>query len=346
MYVTISPTKRCRPVLLRRLTDLANLPVATGRCWQPRRSSRLRLILGIAGTTWQATRATDQRDRARRAESWAAAEAEIARAESRRATVAEERAVANAERAETEASRAIEQAQRAETEAAISQAVNDFLRFDLLDMASAASQVSANLVPEHDIKLRTVLDRAADNIPNRFGDSPLVEAAIRRTIGDAYHSLGEYRKAESNHRLVKDLNIQLHGREHLETLISMERLASAIAEQGRHDESEKLLQQALGIRLNKFGLNNLETLASMRNLASEFWRRGRTFTAENILREVLAIQYQLVGEQHDETLKTLHSLANSLNSESKHEESERLRRKCCGLAGETLGLSIPVPWVP
>ena len=75
-----------------------------------------------------------------------------------------------------QAVRATRAEKKAKTEAEISKAVNDFLQNDLLAQASPESQ------PDRDLKLRTVLDRAAQKIVGGFTNQPLVEAAIRDTI--------------------------------------------------------------------------------------------------------------------------------------------------------------------
>jgi serine/threonine protein kinase len=58
--------------------------------------------------------------------------------------------------------RTAERAAKAQEESA--QAVNDFLRNDLLAQASAATQAGANTKPDPDLKVRTALDRAAARI--------------------------------------------------------------------------------------------------------------------------------------------------------------------------------------
>ena len=127
------------------------------------------LVLGLVGTTWQAIRATHaerlilvQRDRALEAETMAKVESE----------------------------RASQEAVKAKTEAAIAQAVNDFLNQDLLGQADPQEiPYDRYKEPTTDLKLLTVLDRAADKLEGRFADKPLVEAALRHTIGLAYINL-------------------------------------------------------------------------------------------------------------------------------------------------------------
>ena len=104
--------------------------------------------------------------------------------EERRANAERDRAVAAETRAEAEAA-------KARNEGAINKAVNDFLLQDLL------AQASPNQQPDRDLKLRTVLDRAAARIDGRFPGMPAVEAAIRSTLGQTLVSLGEMRQASA-----------------------------------------------------------------------------------------------------------------------------------------------------
>lgn len=71
---------------------------------------------------------------------------------------------------------------QARRQSQIAQAVDDFLQNDLLAQASAYRQSKA----DPDLKVRTALDRAAQNIQGKFEKRPQVEAAIRSTIGNTY----------------------------------------------------------------------------------------------------------------------------------------------------------------
>ncbi|QEH32771.1 Serine/threonine-protein kinase PknB [Aquisphaera giovannonii] len=67
---------------------------------------------------------------------------------------------------------------------------NEFFLGDLLDRAGAQGQSLAGLKPDPDIKVRTLVDRAAARIDGRFEGQPLLEAEVRRTIGNAYRAIG------------------------------------------------------------------------------------------------------------------------------------------------------------
>ena len=105
-----------------------------------------------------------------------------------RAHWAEAAAAADAKRA-----RAAEA--KAEEEEAVARAVSDFMRNDLLSQAGPRARANRRLAPDANLKMRTVLDRAAASIPGKF-TRLLVEATVRLTIGDAYADLGDYKAAQ------------------------------------------------------------------------------------------------------------------------------------------------------
>src|SRR5215831_14276743 len=159
---------------------------------------------GIVASTGQAVRANRagqvalaERDRALEAEAKARAAERAVRRERDRAVGAEQAATQERNRAvaaETEAirerNRAVTEKRRADDEAATAKAVRDFLQGDLLAQASANSQSRPDTKLDPDLKVRTALDRAAARISGKFEKQPLVEAAIRQTIGNTYRDLG------------------------------------------------------------------------------------------------------------------------------------------------------------
>ena len=111
------------------------------------------LFLGLVGTTWQAIRAM-------------------------------RRLMHSPTRVRTSIGHGRKRTKVAKTEAAIAQAVNDFLNHDLLEQADPTDvPYDRYKEPRADLKLLTVLDRAAEKLEGRFADQPLVEAALRHTIG-------------------------------------------------------------------------------------------------------------------------------------------------------------------
>src|SRR5262245_5334767 len=162
-------------------------------------------------------------------------------------------------------------ASRAEAEA---RAVNDFLRDDVLAQASARTQARGNTKPDPDLKVRTALDRAAARVEGKFADQPLVEAAIRTTIGRAYNDLGLFNEAEHQLSRALELRRRVLGDRHQDTAASRVALAWAYDRLGAYAKAESLFSEALEIQHRILGDNHVETLRSMNMLAAEYERQG------------------------------------------------------------------------
>jgi hypothetical protein len=146
---------------------------------------------------------------------------------------------------------AYQQASRAVAE---SRAVISFLTDDLLAQADPANE------PDRDVKLRTVLDRAAQEIDQRFGDSPLVKATILLTLGKTYLSLGEYAQAEHHLQAAADIYQQHLGDEHPDTLRALHELGELRFGEGQLEAAERLLGDVLQARQRILGEDHPETL--------------------------------------------------------------------------------------
>jgi serine/threonine protein kinase len=246
------------------------------------------LFLGLIGTTWQAIRATHaerltqvQRDRALEAEKLAKGESE----------------------------RANQEAARAKNEAAIAQAVNDFLNHDLLEQADPTNiPYDRYTEPRADLKLLTVLDRAAEKLEGRFDDQPLVEAALRHTIGYTYGGLGgldnDNRAALHLQRAVELREAHL-GEAHPDTLSSLNELALAKSD-------PELIAQVLEGRRRVLGSDHPDTLNSMFGLAMVTRDKGEPARAIELLRETITWRRKVLGEDHPQTAYTMHCLAHTL----------------------------------
>jgi serine/threonine protein kinase/tetratricopeptide (TPR) repeat protein len=228
-----------------------------------------------------------------------------------------------ATRAETEANTqrdaAVSQRQRADEEAAIAKAVNEFLQTDLLAQADPYRQAGSG----QDITLRTALDRAADRVAARFEKQPLVEAGLRQTIGDAYHSLGAYEKAQQHLERALEIRRKARGGDHLDTLTSMYTLARVLWRQEKYGEAEPLFLQALEGRRKALGAEHADTLTAKHGLAALYRAMRKFALAESLFLENLSIQRQTQGDEDFDTLETLNSLGVLHMQQGKLDQSER-----------------------
>ncbi|HUG10052.1 MAG TPA: serine/threonine-protein kinase [Opitutaceae bacterium] len=210
---------------------------------------------------------------------------------------------------------------RAEAEAATSRAVNDFLQSDLLAQAAPDNQ------PDRDIKLRTILDRAADTIEGRFADRPLVEASLRVTLADTYKSLGEYPSAKTHRERALAIYERELGPRSQQTIETMIGLATDVSYTGKNQEAVELLERAIPLSQEVHGPERAETLDALSNLAGIYRRQSKLARAEEIYLRVLAIHRRKLGPGHEKTLEVMNNLGVVCNQLGQFADAEALQRE-------------------
>ena len=292
------------------------------------------LVGGIVASTWQAVRADRagraalaERDRAAAAERTAGKERDRALSAERAATDERNKALAAETQAVQERNRAVTEKRRADDEAATAKAVSDFLQGDLLAQASANTQAGPNTKPDPDLKVRTALDRAASRIAGKFEKQPLVEAAIRQTIGGTYEELGLYPEARGQFEAARALRVRVLGEEHPDTLAAMFALAEVYLYEDKIAAAQPLFAKVLEIQRRVLGEEHPETLTSMNSLAAAYSRGGKYAQAEALQAKVLEIRRRVLGEEHPDTLISMNSLAVTYSRGGKYAQAEALQAK-------------------
>ncbi len=211
-----------------------------------------------------------------------------------------------ARRAERAATR---QRDRADAEAATAKAVTDFLQNGLLSQASAQQQSGLEQKIDPDVKVRTLLDRAAGSISDKFPGQPLVEADIRSTIGNTYLDLYLIPQAEFQFQKAYDLSARYRGSEDPVTLSYLSNLAAIKAARGSVAEAAGLAEKVVQGLTRAVGPEDPRTVTAMQALGVDYMRQGNYAKAEILLKQALAIQLRRPGLDHIETLDTSDSLA-------------------------------------
>ncbi len=229
-------------------------------------------------------------------------------------------------------------ARRAEQTA---QAVNDFLRNDVLAQASAYVQGGAKTKPDPDLKVRTALDRAAARIRGKFDRQPEVEAAIRDTIGETYMDLGLYPEAQAHFRRARDLYSQALGAENPDTLRAISRLGAIAYTLGKYPEAESLLRTALDGQRRILGFDHPDSLYSLNNLAITYASEGKYAEAEPLQRQTLEIRRRVLGATNAGTLAAMHNLANLYYAQGKYAEAAKVGQQTVEIQRRVLGPEHP-----
>ena len=241
-----------------------------------------------------------------------------------RATEAQRQAEMDRVQAEASQRKAETAERRATTGAAIARAVNDFLQVDLLGQAGAAPEFPEVIGGEPYLTVKEALDRASARIGERFKDQPLVEAAIRSTIGVTYHSLFEIQAAASHFERAVALRRAHLGADHPDTLGSTASLAKEYQWLGRHQESIALRQRLLKHSLAQRGPDHPQTMSWVRTLAEAYEFAGQLESSAQLLEEQLKKRRIILGPTHPDMLDTVLPLAKVYGLMDRHTESVAL----------------------
>ncbi|MGB6130150.1 MAG: tetratricopeptide repeat protein [Acidobacteriaceae bacterium] len=229
------------------------------------------------------------------------------------------------------------EAVKARRETAIAQAVNDFLQNDLLGQASAYNQSKA----DPDIRVRTVLDRAAQSVQGKFDKHPEVEGAIRDTIGQTYTDVGLYPEARRQLERAVRLERMVSGPDSPAAIRTLLHLEDAEEAQGLYAQAEGHAREALAASRGALGKDNPTTITAMNRLVSALDYEGKYAEAEPLAVQAVAISRRVSGDESRGTLASMHFLAIVYFDEGKNEQAETLNRQLLSVQQRLLGPEHP-----
>jgi eukaryotic-like serine/threonine-protein kinase len=255
----------------------------------------LLLFTGITGTTWGLVRAEKSRQEENRQRRLA------------EAAVSSERTAKEAE--SEQRNRAETALQKAAREAAVAAAINDFLNKDILQLSSPFAQATPGLTPDANLRLRTVLQRAAQRIDGKFVDEPEVEMKLRYTIGYALQGVQDHAGALAQYQKVVPWFQETLGPDHPEALLAEYRMACTHRALRHYDIALSLHERNLEKHKAVLGLQHAQTLASMSGLAMACQAVGQKERARQLFEETLELRKRHLGPAHPDTLVSMSNMA-------------------------------------
>ncbi|XTI89187.1 purine and uridine phosphorylase [Cenococcum geophilum] len=106
-------------------------------------------------------------------------------------------------------------------------------------------------------------------------DNEQAERDLLFKVGCSYRIIGKYKESEIIYRQTLELKKKVLGREHPDTLNSMNNLAVVLGNQGKYEEAEQIFRQTLELKEKVLGREHPDTLISMNNLAGELGSQGK-----------------------------------------------------------------------
>jgi serine/threonine protein kinase/tetratricopeptide (TPR) repeat protein len=284
--------------------------VAARKFLRRHRAAVLSLSIAIAGAlgglSWGLIRVRHERDAARRA----AIAAEIARD------------------AEAAARRT------AEEQRAIAEAVNQFLNEDILQAAGP------DKTADRDLKLRDLLDRASETIAGRFVDQPLVEAAIRASLGHTYVRLGSVAAADPHLRRSLELRRKHCPPGSVELIESLLLVANLDYHAGRLFDAAALLYDAVAVCRTAYAGDHEATANALASLGFIKLRLEDFNAAERHMVEAIEMFRRLANES-DQFCQALHNLGSYYLSRKRFEDAELALREALEHARRQKGQDHP-----
>ncbi|CAG0990276.1 eukaryotic-like serine/threonine-protein kinase [Phycisphaerales bacterium] len=187
------------------------------------------------------------------------------------------------------------------------------------------SDMLSSVEPEErgrEVSMKAVLDEASGAITTKLAGVPRAEARLRRTIGNAYRSLGEPDRASAHLEAAAALRRGLYGPSHPETVRALGDLAGLRQEQGRYEEAESLAKEALAAWQGD--VDDPIPLGIRNNLAQTYARQGRDHESLAMQRVTVEGMRRTLGPTHEHTLGATMNLAAALANAGEVGEAERL----------------------
>ncbi|GFF32215.1 hypothetical protein IFM61606_02474 [Aspergillus udagawae] len=156
-----------------------------------------------------------------------------------------------------------------------------------------------------------------------------------------YCVLGQFHKAEQKAWQVLELQEKLFSKKHLETLMTMERIAIDLSQQGKYEEAEAVFRQTVKLKRKVLGEDNPHTLTCMGNLGTVLHDLGKYMEAEKMHRQALDQSVKVLDKDNPDIAFRMSNLAVVLSSRGKHEEAEGLCRQAMEQMRTRLGEEHP-----
>lgn len=196
-----------------------------------------------------------------------------------------------------------------------------------------AMLASADPAEGRSVTVRAVLDRTARAIEGELAGQPLVQAAVRSTIGHSYIALGLLEEAEKHLRAAYDQRLAILGPDHHDMAESKIDLGGLLYAQGRYEEAESLLQEALQMHRRQRGRDNPDTGRVLNDLGAVQRALGKIDEAEASHREALRIRRRAHGDESLQVAESINNIAGVRSARDDHAgaieastEALRLRR--------------------
>ncbi len=185
--------------------------------------------------------------------------------------------------------------------------------------------------------VRDAVDAAEPLIVEAFANKPLIEAAVRSTLGGTYFYLGEPKLAIAQHQRSLELYRTHLGDKDPETLQAMNELALGFKYDGRPEEAFELAERVLQTTEEQKGASDPDTLTYKNNLGEALRAAGKLDRSLELLQDTFKRRKETLGLDHPHTLITMNNLAMALEDAGHRDQAILLFEEALERRRKTLG---------
>lgn len=183
-----------------------------------------------------------------------------------------------------------------------------FFEDEIVGQANPIRQAAFDHVPDPNVKLRTILDRAARKMEGSFKDNPYIEGSIRKTIGETYLSLGEPAVARPHLERALVLTRQEYGESHAFAMNVLGTLAMAYLMEGKFDDAVRTMQTVSDASEKAYQPGDPARINLLNNLAMAHSGKGNQKLAVELLLQAIDLYQSTLGEDHVDTITAMNNL--------------------------------------
>jgi eukaryotic-like serine/threonine-protein kinase len=213
--------------------------------------------------------------------------------------------------------RAFRAEHQASQEAAVTAAINHFLNEDLFGQADPHRQ------PERELTARTMLDRAARDVRNRFAERPMVDAALELTLGRLYQRLDDAVAAQAHLQRAYEQYFHEVGEEDPRTIDTLSLLAKTTVDLRQFQEARRLSDRAIELARRVLGADDPAWVQHLSMHAEVCYRTGDGAAATRHSREAVEASEQIAGVDPADRARALMLYGRRLGSLGNRGEGER-----------------------
>jgi serine/threonine protein kinase/Tfp pilus assembly protein PilF len=219
---------------------------------------------------------------------------------------------------------------RAQAAADKAEAINRFLQETL---QTANPDVSGS----REVTILEALDQSLGRIGKAFETQPVLEGAVRETLGETYNTLGEYEKAEVQLKRALELRTAGPGATSADLSTTWGALSRLYHLTGRYDEAVDAANKGIAVERGMPGPPHLRLAERLNDLGYAYYFAGKPDDAERPVREALGIGRAWPGGPSYPLGESLLLLGNVLASQGKTEDGVKLLREALEVQTKVLG---------